>query len=273
VVKYINSITLSGRTLTVNNATAEDRALQWLVTKDKLGLTPNSNANKAHLRHRYALLTFAFLETSKDVFVFQRLVGWQLSATTKECDWYPESRCENGLVTNIYAGDVRGTLPPDFCWLTGLQSVSMGFSGIGGTLPTQLGWLTNLIYFSVAGGSIMGTIPPSLGAWTAIDTVNLSDNQLRGTIPSSIGAWKAINEFDISENKLSGTVPLTLAAWTALEVARFAYNNLRGAMPTFGGGFCPFLISRTTLSADCYNDTGKAEISCACCDICSFDLP
>jgi hypothetical protein len=144
----------------VTGTTTEDRALQWLVEEDKLGLEPNSKANQTQLRLRYALLTVAFLKTLDGSFVFEEN-GWQLCDETSECDcnnaWF---LCYNGLVTTIgIQENVIGTLPADLCWLTGLLSLTMSKCELTGTLPTQLGWLTDITYFDMAEDSFTGTIP------------------------------------------------------------------------------------------------------------------
>jgi hypothetical protein len=245
VVEYINSFTLSGRTLTVNGTTPEDRALKWLVITDPFPLPPNSDTNKARLRQRFALLTLGFQPSSGEQVVL-RTSGWVLS-TANECDWNPYAgwKCENGQVTNFNVPvGIAGTLPPDLCWLTAMKTFTLSYSGIAGTLPTQLGWWTHLTALTMSGGSVQGTIPSSIGAWTALTYVSLE------------------------RNKLSGTIPPTVAAWTVLQTASFYSNNLNGTMPEFGGGFCPAFGKGVDLFADCNNNTGRAKIKCECCNRC-----
>jgi hypothetical protein len=286
-VAYINCITQSNRTLTMNGTTAEDKALQWLVNTDPLQLLPTSEANKTRLRQRFALLTFGFQPTSNGQVEYQRL-NWNL-AMVDECAWSGFS-CESEQVTFIKSYgyiSITGTLPPDLCWLTAMKSVSISDSGIRGTLPTQLGWWTNLTKFDVGRASITGTIPSSIGAWTGIQYMYLSSNKLTGTIPSSIGAWTGIQYMylgsnkltgtipsligawtgiqfmDVADNQLNGTVPSEVVAWTTLLGAFFQNNNLDGTMPAFGNSFCPKLGQKGNLLADCLS-----EISCACCNYC-----
>jgi hypothetical protein len=64
VSAYINSITLSKRTLTLTGTTVEDKALKWLAVTDPYPLLPNSEANKARLRQRFALLNLGFQPAS-----------------------------------------------------------------------------------------------------------------------------------------------------------------------------------------------------------------
>jgi Lamin Tail Domain len=248
---------LNGGLPKVDGTTPEDRALQWLVFSDKLKLTPNSEANKARLRQHFALLTWGFQPVSGDTLVSTQ-AQWNLSAAN-ECDWYNKQnpyywkfQCENGQVTTIGTAQYYssysyvGTLPPDLCWLTAMKTVSFPSAGMAGTLPTQLGWWTDLTTFDLSNGIMTSTIPSSIGAWTAIVTMNIQSN-----------------------NKLSGTVPSTVSAWTALQTANFFGTNLTGVMPTFGvGGFCPKNKIGMALTADCYNGTGKAKISCICCSDC-----
>jgi hypothetical protein len=295
-VDYINCISLTNRALTLTGTTAEDKALQWLVTSDPLALTPRSEVNKTRLRQRFALLTVGFqpFYNSMVLSVYQ----WNLTAVN-ECNWYKDAavgfKCDNEQVTNIGA-IVTGSLPPDLCWLTAMKQLDISGQGVlNGTLPTQLGWWTNLTSFTIRGGGlIQGTIPLSIGAWTSVTKFSVSSNKLTGNIPSSIGAWTDVKYFDVSFNKLSGSippsigawkavtyfnvlnnqldgaVPSTVAAWTTLQSAFFHTNNLSRTMPTFAGGFCPKKIGNgvTTLTADCKNNTGQAKIVCDCCSTC-----
>jgi hypothetical protein len=254
---YINCITQSGRMLTLSGTTPEDRALQWLVFSDKLLLTPNSEANKARLRQRFALLTWGYQARSDGNLLFNEFKN--LNASAHECDWSNqgygislEFLCTDGQVTYIAVYfywlqlEIQGTLPPDLGWLTALQTVF--FPSVG----------------------IVGTLPPSMGWWTALTAFDISASTITGTIPSSIGAWRGMVDLNVqSIQKLSGTVPSTVAAWTALQTANFFGTNITGIMPTFGvGNFCPKNGIGTTLTANCFNGTGEAKISCICCSLC-----
>jgi hypothetical protein len=261
-VAYINCITVSNRTLTLNGTTAEDLALQWLVKNDTLALVPTSDANRARLRQRFALLTWGFQVTSGWFYdapsgkwfnvpgSVHKDLEWNLTAPN-ECDWFPNPfyadfgfQCADGQVTYIYGTSVVGTVPPDLSALTALKSFYVPSSPMVGTLPPLLGWWTNLTYFDIAGGTVQGTLPSSIGAWTAL-------------------AW-----FDITKNKFTGTIPSTISAWKAIDFASFDGNNLRGVMPAFASGFCPKQNRGNYLAADCKNSTGKATIVCACCNTC-----
>jgi hypothetical protein len=271
-IVYINCITLSNRTLTLTGTTAEDRALQWLVVNDTLSLLPNSDANKIRLRQRFAVLSLGFQSATNTSWVLQNN-QWNFSAV-HECDWYNVKNygfnCQNEKVARIHLYAMKGTLPPDLCWLTGLMGVSISYTDITGTLPSQLGWWTNLTTFDLYKGSVQGTIPSSIGAWTAIAYLSVASNKLSGTIPTSIGNWTGISHLNLAGNKLSGTVPSTVSAWTALQYAMFVSNNMSGTMPTFGGGYCPKTKSGSGvyLGADCLNNTGQAKMLCDCCNYC-----
>jgi hypothetical protein len=245
-VAFINCITQSDRTLTLNGTTAEDQALQWLVQNDTLALAPNSDTNRVRLRQRFALLTLGFQNTSSGQSVIQS-VPWNLSAR-HECDWYNDVyfgfACEYGQVTSVQANAIQGTVPADLSLLMAAKVVILTGRSMVGTLPSQLGWWTSLTHFSIYFSSI------------------------QGTIPSSIGAWTALVYLDVSSNKLTGSLPSAVSAWTALNNAFLDDNNLNGTMPTFGGSFCPSKGNGSILWADCKNTTGRPKIVCKCCNQC-----
>jgi hypothetical protein len=187
-IEYINCITLSNKTLTLTGTTAEDKALQWLTVTDKL-LLPNSEANKTRLRQRFALLTLGFQASTGDNLLLDR-AGWNLN-TPNECNWYVYNTCKNGKVdkidSRVYA--ITGTLPPDLCWLTALNTVSFSGAGMAGTLPTQLGWWTNLTSLDLASNKLSGTIPSTVSAWTALQTAYFHKTNLNGTMPAFGGLF------------------------------------------------------------------------------------
>jgi hypothetical protein len=125
--------------------------------------------------------------------------------------------------------------------------------------------VTSFYFTSLA---IAGTLPPDLSWLTAMKTFTLYNTDIAGTLPTQLGWWTNVTSFDVRYNQLRGTVPSTVAAWTGLQTAYFNDNNLNGTMPVFAGGFCPEFGNGVNLWADCNNATGKAKISCECCDSC-----
>jgi hypothetical protein len=122
--------------------------------------------------------------------------------------------------------------------------------------------------FYIASTTIAGTLPPDLFWLSSMKIFTLYNTGIAGTLPTQLGWWTNVTSFSVRYNQLSGTVPSTVAAWTGLQTAYFDNNNLNGTMPVFAGGFCPEFGNGVDLWADCYNATGKAKISCECCETC-----
>jgi hypothetical protein len=61
--------------LAIHGTTAEYQPLHlWLVINDTISMSLNSDANKTHLRQRFALMTFGF-QPMTSILVFQ-IIKW-----------------------------------------------------------------------------------------------------------------------------------------------------------------------------------------------------
>jgi hypothetical protein len=282
ILSYINSITLSGRTLTYpNGSTAEERAVQWLIDDD-LDTAVN---DKQSLRQRYVLGTLWYLEPAPTTGFGSANDYHATSWTTHrdECDWLNVECDGNRRVTGLHLWSkyVRGQLPYDLGLLTDLTALVLWDNQIFGTIPSSLGALTALTDLSLSRNQLSGTIPSSLdtlaalyilflddnqlngtipsslGTLTTLTYLALTDNQLTGTIPSSLGTLTALTSLGLEINQLSGTIPLSLVALTALRSLFVFSNRLVGTMP-----FCSLDQTLEILEADC------AEVNCSCCTGC-----
>jgi hypothetical protein len=155
ILPYINSITLSGRTLNISRRSAEWRAVQWLI-KDDLGTAVD---DKQSLRQRYVLAILWYLQSEPGF----GGANYEASWTTKdaECEWHEVECDDNGRVTGLLLND----------------------NGMRGQIPHDLGLLTDLTDLNLDDNLLFGTIPSSLGALTALTSLYLNDNQLVGTMP------------------------------------------------------------------------------------------
>jgi hypothetical protein len=236
-ITYINCITFSNRTLMMSGTTAEDKALQWLVTNDTLKLQPTSVANKTRLRQRFALLTLGLQPSLYPGTLMFQNEKWDLSVAD-ECAWKPAFKCKQGQVTNVAAYKViAGTLPPDLGWLTAMESFNLQSTDIAGTIPSSIGAWTVIKTMYLDGNSLLGTIPSSIGGWTAIQEMFLHSNKLTGTIPTSIAAWTAIQYMYLDSNILSGSIPPSIGAWTDIRFMDLSFNKLNGTIPSSIGAW------------------------------------
>jgi Leucine rich repeat N-terminal domain len=236
IVNYINSITLSGRPLTLTGATPLDLALKQLVESNNGALSTCLTEDANRLRQRYAYLAWVF-SAGKGNFK-----SWFDAAN--ECSWTGIT-CSGSTVTALdHSGQV-----------------------LTGTIPADVGLWTSLISFDVGGNQLMGSLPSSIGKWTSLTLFIVSSNSLKGSLPSSIGLWTSISLFSVSNNQLTGNVPNEVSGWKSIFGAYF-YNNLfGGTMPGINvGNFCPRKNTNTGyLFADC---KAPAKIVCDCCSRC-----
>jgi hypothetical protein len=224
ILEYLNAITLTEQTLSYpDNATAEGRAVQWLVDDD-LSTAPS---NKLLLRQRYVLATIWY---QQGPFNTGPHVETWTNTNLNECDWY-DVVCGDGdtrIVTSLtlQSNGVNGRLPHDLGLLTALTRLELAENRISGTIPATLGNLTALTHFDLSFNGLTGTIPSSLSALTALTVLDLSGNLLDGTIPSSLAAMTALTVLDLSGNTLNGTIPSSLAALTDLQTLDLSFNWL-----------------------------------------------
>ncbi|CAJ1950726.1 unnamed protein product [Cylindrotheca closterium] len=196
---------------TVDQDSAEFRALEWIALEDGLGLELDSN----ELRERYALATF-YLSSNGDDWDGNR--NWMTDVT--HCQW-ESIGCTNGSVTIF----------------------QMLQNNMVGTLPTQIGYLTSLGRLVITQNKgLRGTIPSEIALLTSMTTLALTQNDLRGTVPREIGQLSRIWLLSLSENELTGAIPTELALVTGLRVLNLGVNP-------FGFPFLsPFPVELTQLS-------------------------
>lgn len=175
IVSYINSITLSGRTLTYPNSgfSAEEQALKWLIDEDSVG---TAESNPLGVRQRYVMATLWYQNGQFDT-------SWLSSG--HECDWSFRIGCVGGEVTRLRLYD----------------------SELTGQLPSELGLLTALTDLGLDRNQLTGSIPSELGLLTALRRLELFSNQLTGTIPAELEQLTAIATFLVYNNDLSGNMP------------------------------------------------------------------
>jgi hypothetical protein len=257
ILSYINSITLSGRTLTYpSSSSAEERAVLWLVEDDLFTAVDDEQS----LRQRYVLGTLWFSQPIPTTTGLGS-AGFATTWTTNidECGWFDVNCDGNGRVTELLFGgyNIQGPIPHDLGLLTDLTRLSWGGKQLSGTIPSFLGALTALTRLALYDNQLSGTIPSSIGALTALTNLSLWGNQLSGTIPSSLGALTALNDLSLSRNQLSEFIPLSFGALRALSTLYLHDNLLVGTMP-----FCNLNQSFVDLVADC------AKVNCTCCTAC-----
>jgi hypothetical protein len=251
LTNYINQITLTDQTISMNGITPEDQALKYLIETDQtftaaeiLTLTSKtSNVVQFRISQRYALLTLFFQQTAGAQWA--DTTGWLVNAN--ECTWFGIS------CTNI---DFGGTLGFQIV----VSKIELSGNIMKGSIPQDVGLLNAITSFSAASNTLTGTLPASIGQWTALTNFAVNDNALAGTLPTSIGQWTALRNFIVFNNALTGTIPTSIVNWKPVEIAYFDGNQFTGSVPI---GICPYISGNDKLEADC-----KSEITCSCCTVC-----
>jgi hypothetical protein len=233
IVKYINSITLSNQTLSVNGFTALDQALvQLLLSNTRAGvrLSTCNAADRERIRQRYAYFAIVYSTgIAKNVDVDY----------DSECDW-------NGLTCNVnervtkmdlssqpLSGSI-GSIPADVGLLTNLTKLELYNTGVTGSLPSSMALLTRLTYVDVGGNKLNGTLPTFLGAWTDLENIDLLQNEFTGRFPFSIASsWSRLTSLDIDGNRFTGQLPISIGHWWVnLSSFDVTANNFTGPLPT-----------------------------------------
>jgi hypothetical protein len=179
VVSYINSVTLSNKTLSMSGNRSLDRALQNLVSSNvnvDVQLSTCNQADKDRLCRRFAFLALLF-STGKG-----NQIGWYYQAN--ECEWYG-MQCKDDKVDLIYlfSSNLVGTLPDDIGLWTDLSDFSLYNNNLAGTLPSSIGAWSKLTYFSVSTNKMTGTVPKEVAKWASIQTASFHTNMFIGTMP------------------------------------------------------------------------------------------
>jgi hypothetical protein len=181
VADYINSITLSGQTLSLTGTNPLDLALQQLVASNAMvgvQLSTCFSGDMDRLRQRFAYLAFMY-STGKG-----SSADW--FANPNECQWLGVSCVGGSTVSRLNLPSRR----------------------LLGTIPADVGLWTGLANFNVAGNLLVGSLPSSIGLWTGLITFDVQTNQLTGTVPQAVSQWTSIKGALFHRNMFIGTMPM-----------------------------------------------------------------
>ena len=232
--------------LHITNVRTNDQGLYQVVVSNEYGET-NSVA---------AMLTVAGMKDVVPSAEYNALVDFY-NATTIGRDWTnkdgwldPKAYPWYGVsVTNIMfdadgnfispgtvsglelsGNKLNGSLPPDFVFLTHLQTLDLSTNNLSGSIPLGLSILTfTLQNLNLSSNAFTGSIPFDLGTLSKLGNVNLSYNQLNGQIPGLSGLFAATN-LNLSYNKLGGSLTNVFLP-TQLQAIDLSYNSITGSIP------------------------------------------
>jgi len=162
IAPFVNNITYSSEYIIypfIGTRSPEQMALAWIIEKDPLQLSPETDGSR--LQQRYALLTLWF-QSNQETDPWKLSAGW-LTAEN-ECVWNGIT-CVDGLVTEIDLRDnnLRGVIPPDLALLSFAYFVVFDKNDLSGSLPKSLGEMTRLASLWVLDNHLTGKIPTEMG--------------------------------------------------------------------------------------------------------------
>jgi Leucine-rich repeat (LRR) protein len=177
-VAYINSITLSKKTISLSGNDSLDLALKQLVASNNEVLSTCLAADKSRLNQRFAYLAFMFSTNGKD-----NVPSW--FAKPNECSWTGIT-CTGTTVSGIdlFGRVLAGTIPDDVGLWTGQQSFVVSNNQLVGSLPSSIGLWTGLTKFDVGLNKLTGTVPKEVANWTSIQIAYFDNNMLNGVMPA-----------------------------------------------------------------------------------------
>jgi hypothetical protein len=237
ITSYINSITLSGRTISLNGTTPEDLAMQWIVDDYAARETFSLDSDQAKIMERYALAALLFQGNRPDVYgvnadlenATNATVNWLI--TNDECAWSGVFCSDSGEIVNVtlpaFSGDA-GSIPSDLGLLTTLIEVQFEGQNFGGTIPNDIGRLSNLQRITLANNFVSGPLPVEMLNWTVIEYLHFESNKIGPTIPEWIGWLTTLTHLNLGGNRFEGTIPFDLGRLTALEHIYLKDNALKG---------------------------------------------
>jgi len=209
---------------------AQARALDWIVNKDKLGLRSDS----PNLVQRYCLMVLYF-SASRDNWSFDG-VDWISDGNdgtgVDECDW-DFVECEGNEVVKVHIENQpgRGSLPSEICVLTNLKSLELVSISLTGTLPDSWGNLTSLETLDLSLNKIDGSIPSSLFELSTLKDLTLEGNQLTGEIDEKIGELSQLQYLNLQANGLGGKLPSSIGLLHQLDFIYLDDNAFSGSIP------------------------------------------
>jgi hypothetical protein len=177
LVAYINSVTLSNKTLSLSGNNSLELALQQLVASNNQTLSTCLAANQKRLNQRFAYLALMFSTNGKD-----KVPSW--FANPNECTWTGIT-CTGNTVTTL----------------------DLPFTGLTGIIPDDVGLWKNLTYFNVAMNLLYGSLPSSIGLWTGLTTFYVFNNFFGGTVPKEVANWTSIQFAFFQKNIFNGIMP------------------------------------------------------------------
>ena len=205
-----------------SNSAAHHAAI-WIAQQDALQYAIPSHPSDSSTRflQRYVLAVLYFTTAGTP---WENNPGFL--SDTDECGWSEAFDVEEYLAPEISMGvscnqqlqvtslflpgnGLKGDLPMELRYLSGLQLLGLQFNEITGKIPDFQDSLQGLLYVNLYSNNITGTIPSFWADMPQLEVLALGDNDLTGPVPSSIGMLTKLKTLSLDMNLLTG--PLQFA--------------------------------------------------------------
>lgn len=138
------------------------------------------------------------------------------------------------LYLNVSHANLKGTLPFELGYISGLRELAIHGNKLTGSIPELL--LTQLQFLYVldlSQNSFQGTIPPALWSLPTLRFAYLHGNKLTGSIPQTLPASPSsdLEEIWLRDNRLSGGIPQWWTQLPNLDVLSVRNNSWTGQLP------------------------------------------
>ncbi|KUG06364.1 leucine-rich repeat domain-containing protein [Solirubrum puertoriconensis] len=161
--------------------------------------------------------------------------NWLNGTTLADVANWRGVRVANGDVTslNMYANNLRGSIPACLGELQGLQELALwqNWNGLTGAIPAELGKLSRLKSLSLQQNALSGTLPAALGQLRQLQYLNCYNNQLSGHIPVALTRLHNLQYLSLNANVLSGNIPDSVSRLRRLRNLDLGVNPLVGPLP------------------------------------------
>jgi len=172
-----------------NPASAEWKALQWMVVKDTIPVSTQ----------RYAMT------------VIWILFGLELQPLLNECEW-TAVECTDKTVSGLkFVGIpvVGRVIPRQLSYLPSIETLDLSDQGLKGSIPALCysQW-TNLKSLNLEGNYLTSVFSGmEKGNWTSLQVLNVKNNVLDETVTDTLSALTNLRSLDVKGNyDLKGTV-------------------------------------------------------------------
>ncbi|KAK4391143.1 Receptor-like protein EIX2 [Sesamum angolense] len=154
-------------------------------------------------------------------------------------------------VLSLRHNEFLGTIPPEVCYLTGIQVLDLSGNNISGRIPRCFNNFTSLLPNSTTIDAFRAyplhqyssDVLSALVYWRGkeeeynntlgfLKLIDLSDNRFVGNIPKEISLLGGLISLNLSRNHLSGNIDSGIGQMVMLESLDLSRNQLSGSIPS-----------------------------------------